>query len=357
MSATRTFVYGDPATAEPFSPEPGARAVSFFIFNTDVHLIAYLAGGMRASGREAEEERRRADAALAACCDRCRFFERTLSRTRADSDLARAHAGAPDPVDVAPETAELVELAQGYCARSEGLFDITMGTVTQLWDFHTSKVPSARALAAKLPHVDWRRIRVDRKAQTLAIEDPEAVLDLGGIAKGYIADDLAGILRARGVNRFVLNLGGNVLVAGGRPADERARPPHRAGDPWRIGIVNPFDPAHHRALVDLADGSVVTSGAFERSFAKGGRVYHHILSPRTGEPAVTDVASATIVAARSLDCDGYSTTAFMLGAERARDLIEGIDQVEAVIITDRDEVLYTSGLEDRLALIPTLTRL
>lgn len=348
------FTYGDPATAAPFTPEPGARAVSFFIFNTDVHLIAYLDGTDEAA---AQGEKDRADAALIACRDRCRFFERTLSRTRADSDIARAHAAAPSPVPVAPETCELVELAQGYCARSQGLFDITMGTVTQLWDFHTGRVPSARELADKLPHVDWRRVRVDRAAGTLALEDPEAVLDLGGIAKGYIADDLAGILRAHGVGRFVLNLGGNVLVAGGRPEDRRARPPHHAGDPWRIGIVNPFDPAHHRALVDLADGSVVTSGAFERSFARGGRVYHHILSPRTGMPAETDVASATIVAARSLDCDGYSTTAFMLGAERARDYLEGIDQVEAVIITDADEVLYTSGLEDRLALIPTLTRL
>ena len=340
------FTYGPAEAARPYSTQPGERVVSFFIFNTDVHLIAYTQAG----------EEGAADEALVACRDRCLFFEHALSRTRPDSDISRAHASAPAPVPVAPETAELVELAQGYCARSRGLFDVTMGTVTSLWDFHTGAVPSKRALAEKLPHVDWRRVRADRTAGTLAIEDPEAVLDLGGVAKGYIADDLARILADHGQRRFVLNLGGNVLVAGGRPEDRAHRPPHRAGDPWRIGVVNPFDPAHHRALIDVADGSVVTSGAFERSFARGGRVYHHILSPRTGMPAETDVASATIVAERSLDCDGYSTTAFMLGADAAIPFIEAIPGVEAVVITQDDEVRYTAGLEDRLALIPTLTR-
>ena len=341
-----TFMYGDIAAARPFTVEPGARAVAFFVFNTDVHLIAYTQTG----------EEPRADEALLACRDRCWFFERTLSRTRPDSDIARAHAQAPDPVPVAAETAELVELAQGYCARSQGRFDVTMGTVTQLWNFHTGTVPSARALAEKLPHVGWRHVHVDRAASSLAIDDPETVLDLGGVAKGYIADDLARILRARGQERFVLNLGGNVLVGGGQPANPAAHPPRRAGAPWRIGVVNPFDPAHHRVLVDIANGSVVTSGAFERSFARGGRVYHHILDVRTGMPAQTDVASATIVAKRSLDCDGYSTTAFMLGTEAALDFVEQIPQVEAVIITQGDDVRYTSGLEDRLSVIPTLTR-
>ena len=101
---------------------------------------------------------------------------------------------------------------------------------------------------------------------------------------------------------------------------------------------------------------MVTSGVHERRFSKGGVTYHHILDPRTGMPAQTDVASATIVAARSLDCDGYSTTALMLGAREAIGFIEGIDGVEAVVIDERDEVSWTSGLEERLSLIPTLPR-
>lgn len=346
----------DPAWASPIDGADGARELDLFIFNTDVHLHAYAPDG--ADAREASV-RAQLDEALLACRERCRYFERHLSRTRPDSDIARAHAAAPAPVDVAPETAEILQLARGYCERSGGCFDITMGTVTSLWDFHRGVVPSRLALAGACEHVGMDRFIVDGRStgsSTLAITDPKTILDVGGIAKGYIADDLGRLLEQHGVHRFALNLGGNVLVRGGRPADADARPPVRAGEPWRIGIVNPLDASHMRAIVDMTDGSVVTSGLHERRFTRGGISYHHILSPRDGMPVRTDVTSATIVAQRSLDCDGYSTTALMLGASAAIEMIEGLDGIEAVIIDERDEVRWTSGLEDRLSLVPTLPR-
>ena len=329
------YRFGDPAKARPFDDADGSRAIAFFIFNTEVHRHAY------AGDRDERDDASLVeclDRALLACRDRCVFFEHAFSRTREDSDISRAHTASPEPVEVFPQTAELVRAALGYCRASRGCFDITMGTVTSLWNFHTGEVPSKLALSRALPHVGIGRI------------------ELGGVAKGYIADDLSRLLEANGVERFVINLGGNVVVRGGRPRNAVARPPVAAGAPWRVGIVNPRDPAHHRAIVDLADGSVVTSGVHERRFSKGGVTYHHILDPRTGMPAQTDVASATIVAARSLDCDGYSTTALMLGAREAIGFIEGIDGVEAVVIDERDEVSWTSGLEERLSLIPTLPR-
>ncbi len=349
------YRFGDPTKARPFDDADGSRAIAFFIFNTEVHLHAY-AGDRDERGDASLVER--LDRALLACRDRCVFFEHAFSRTREDSDISRAHAASPEPVEVSSQTAELVRAALGYCRASRGCFDITMGTVTSLWNFHTGEVPSKLALSRALPHVGIGRIELggDAEHPTLAIRDPATVLDLGGVAKGYIADDLSRLLEANGVERFVINLGGNVVVRGGRPRNAAARPPVAAGAPWRVGIVNPRDPAHHRAIVDLADGSVVTSGVHERRFSRGGVTYHHILDPRTGMPAQTDVASATIVAARSLDCDGYSTTALMLGAREAIDFIEGIDGVEAVVIDERDEVSWTSGLEERLSLIPTLPR-
>lgn len=340
----------------PRQAADGARLMELFVFNTDVLLYAYAGDG--------EDPRdpavaARLDEALIAARDRCWYFEHAFSRTRADSDIARAHAAAPEPVEVCPETTELVELALGYCQQSQGRFDITMGTVTSLWDFHNHIVPAPLAVARALEHVGYERICVDRTGgvPTLAISDPATILDLGGVAKGYIADDLGHLLRAHGVARFVLNLGGNVLVSGGRPANDAVRPRVAAGSPWRIGIVNPRDIAHHRAVVQLAEGSVVTSGIHERRFAQGGVWYHHILDPATGMPAKTDVVSATIIAARSMDCDGWSTTAFMLGAERAIDTIEQLEGIEAVLIDERDEVWWTSGIADALSLIPTLPQL
>ena len=350
----QTYTYGKPEAARPYQAVDASRVISFFIFNTDVHLHAYASDGED----EADSAvRARLDEALRACRDRCLFFERRFSRMRADSDIARAHAASPDPVEVAFETADLVRQAIGYCKRSQGFFDITMGTVTSLWDFHKGVVPSGLALAAALPHVGFGKIAVGEQPDgtfTLAITDPKTILDLGGIAKGYIADDLAQLLETRGVLRFALNLGGNVLVRGGRAEDAAARPPVHAGEPWKIGIVNPRDPKHYRAIVDVADGSVVTSGLHERRFTRGGVTYHHILSPVDGMPVRTDVTSATIVAPRSMDCDGYSTTALMMGADRALAFVEDLPGVEAVIITDADEVRWTSGLKDRLSLVPTL---
>lgn len=389
------YTYGDAKTAMPTWAQDGSRCISFFLFNTQVHMHAY---GDAAADPDATA---RLDAALVAARDRCLFFERAFSRTRDDSDIARAHAASPNAVPVSPQTARLVRQALGYCERSRGKFDITMGTVTSLWNFHTGEVPSRLALARALPHVDYRHIVLDEEPcgrepldeeslgkdspvqgsldddalnagtsrapssnvpsskssqPTLAITDPQTILDLGGVAKGYIADDLADLFIAHSVGRFVINLGGNVVVRGGRPADASARPPVAAGSPWRIGIINPLDPAHNRAIVDMADGSVVTSGIHERRFTKGGVTYHHILDPATGMPAKTDLTSATIIAPRSMDCDGYSTTALMLGARDAIDFVESLPGIEAVLIDEADQVWWTSGIEERLSLVPTLPR-
>lgn len=376
----QTYTYGDAKTAMPTWAQDGSRCISFFLFNTQVHMHAY---GDAAADPDATA---RLDAALVAARDRCLFFERAFSRTRDDSDIARAHAASPNAVPVSPQTARLVRQALGYCERSRGKFDITMGTVTSLWNFHTGEVPSRLALARALPHVDYRHIVLDEESlgkdspvqgsldddalnagvsrvpsskssqPTLAITDPQTILDLGGVAKGYIADDLADLFIAHSVGRFVINLGGNVVVRGGRPADASARPPVAAGSPWRIGIINPLDPAHNRAIVDMADGSVVTSGIHERRFTKGGVTYHHILDPATGMPAKTDLTSATIIAPRSMDCDGYSTTALMLGARDAIDFVESLPGIDAVLIDEADEVWWTSGIEERLSLVPTLPR-
>lgn len=381
----QTYTYGDAKTAMPTWAQDGSRCISFFLFNTQVHMHAY---GDAAADPDATA---RLDAALVAARDRCLFFERAFSRTRDDSDIAGAHAASPNAVPVSPQTARLVRQALGYCERSRGKFDITMGTVTSLWNFHTGEVPSRLALARALPHVDYRHIVLDEEPlgkdspvqgsldddalnactsrapssnvrssklsqPALAITDPHTILDLGGVAKGYIADDLTDLFIAHGVGRFVINLGGNVVVRGGRPADASARPPVAAGSPWRIGIINPLDPAHNRAIVDMVDGSVVTSGIHERRFTKGGVTYHHILDPATGMPAKTDLTSATIIAPRSMDCDGYSTTALMLGARDAIDFVESLPGIEAVLIDEVDEVWWTSGIEERLSLVPTLPR-
>lgn len=315
-------------------PCADSRGIAFSVFNTEIALTAY------------GEDCAALDEALALCRDRCVLFERLLSRTRADSDIARIRSGAPQAVPVAPETADVIRVAQRYCERSHGVFDITMGSVTSLWDFHAGVVPSKLSIARALEHVDYRKIHVcdlPDGSHAVRLSDPESSLDVGGIAKGYVADDLAALLRERAIDRFALNLGGNVMLAGGDlcdPSDLR---------PWRVGIIDPFRPDAYRAVVEIESGSVATSGAHERRFTRGGVSYHHILSPEDGMPARTDVASVSVVAPRSVDCDGYSTTLFMLGVEGGLAYAERTEGIDAIVIDDRGGVQWTSGLDGRVA--------
>ena len=288
---------------------------SFFCFDT----MCVIGGTM---GREV------LDQAVA----RCQGFERTLSRTLATSDVGRVNAAGGVAVAVQPETAELVSEALRYCEESGGLFDITIGAVSELWDFHEGVVPSQEAIARARPHVGWQRVRVDLAASTIALDDSDARLDLGGIAKGYVTDVVLAELAAAGVESAFVNLGGNVGVLG----------PKADGSPWGVGVRDPQDETGERsvAVVRTQGGSVVTSGLYERRFEQGGRDYWHILDPRTGYPAESDLVSASIYAPRSLDGDGYTKPLFMLGLEGALAFLEerGLD---GLLIDDKGAIHTT----------------
>ena len=247
------------------------------------------------------------EAVLDECEALCDRFEHLLSRTLEGTDVWRINEarGAACPVD--DETAELVRVSLGYSEASGGLFDITIGAVTRLWDFHEHVVPDPAAIEAALPHVGFERVVVT--GDTVTLTDPDAAIDLGGIAKGYVTDRLCDLLRERGVTSAYVNLGGNVAVIGAKAS----------GDAWSIGVRDPFveDASAVVARIRTTGGSLVTSGLYERSFEEGGRRYWHILDPRTGYPVETDCVSASIFSRASVDGDGYTKPLFMMGTDEA----------------------------------------
>lgn len=275
--------------------DAGMMTHVFYAFNTVVTLQAYGEPG-------------RCAAAFDAARSACREFERRLSRTLPHSDIARLNAAAGQPVRIHADTAELLLEALRYCADSEGRFDITMGSVVRLWNFHEGLIPERARIDEALRHVDWRLLNVWQEgARWLArIDDPLAAVDAGGIAKGWIADRLTALMRAEGLESFIVNLGGNVMASGSKPD----------GAPWRIGLQDPREKGGIVGAVAVRDASAVTSGVYERCFERDGRLYHHILDPATGYPVVTDAAGATALARRSIDAEGYSTTLVALGIER-----------------------------------------
>ena len=268
------------------------------------------------------------------CFDRMAGYEALLSRTRKGSDVWNINHSGGEPVTVSEETAELLSLALRYADLTDGAFDVTVAPCTDLWDFHSDapEVPSRESLKEACSHVGSASLML--KGRTVTLTDPKAAIDLGGIAKGYIADRICGLLAERGVKSAFLSLGGNVVTLGKKPD----------GTPWRIGIRDPFGAQNELiASVDAADRSVVTSGTYERFFEKDGVRYHHILDPSTGWPVENGLESVTILSGRSVDGDALSTACFVLGLERGMQLIEQLDDTEALFITSEGELHATSG--------------
>lgn len=286
---------------------------TFFNFNT----VCTIGGDMDARVLDEAQE----------LCKRC---EQLFSRTIATSDVGRINAAEGAPVEVDALTAELVECSLEYCAASDGLFDITIGAVSELWDFVEGVVPTDEAIAAALPHVGWECVCVD--GATVRLEDPKARIDLGGIAKGFVTDKLMELFSQRGVEDAFVNLGGNVAVMG---KNEQSKP-------WSIGVRDPFDESGSKvvARVEATTGSLVTSGLYERSFEKDGRRYWHILDPRTGYPVETDLVSASIFSAVSIDGDGYTKPLFMLDHNEALAFVEHRG-IQALLVTEDGSILTT----------------
>lgn len=272
--------------------------------------------------------------AVKAALDLCRDYELVFSRTDPRSELYRLNAAGGGTVS--SELREVLALALAYCAESGGRYDVSMGGVSALYDFSGDEphAPDAEALAEALSHVGWEKVHID--GETVTLDDPEAVLDLGSIAKGWIADRMKELLASRGVEHAIISLGGNVLCLGGKPD----------GAAYRIGIQYPEkDSTALAATVAVRGESVVTSGVYERFFEENGATYHHILDPATGQPIRNGLLAVSIVGPCSANCDALSTVCFALGPEEGLALIDGLDGYEAVFIREDGSQVKSRGFE------------
>lgn len=263
---------------------------------------------------------------LAQCFQLAQDYENRLSKTVSGSDIDRINHSNGTAVTVSADTVRLLNKALYYAELSNGGVDPTIGAVSSLWDFQAAvpDLPDAAALDAALAHVDYRVVMVDPEARTVTLTDPQAQIDLGFIAKGYIADRLKEFLIGQGVNHALINLGGNVLVIGSKPD----------GSPYQIGIQQPFAVTGTPALtIDLIDRSAVSSGNYERYFIKDKIIYHHILNTQTGYPIDNELNAVTILSADSVDGDALSTLVYALGLEKGTALIESLPDISAIFIT------------------------
>lgn len=234
----------------------------------------------------------------------------------------------------------IVKKGLEYSKKSDGRFDIAIEPVSSLWDFTVKKptVPDEQKIEKALAYVDYQKIALDD--QKLTFQMPGMGIDLGGIAKGFIADELKAYLGKKGVKSAVIDLGGNVLCIGQK--DPKT--------PFHIGIQQPFADRNETIAAVSVDGlSIVSSGIYERYFkTKDGTLYHHILNPKTGYSYDNDLMAVTILSKKSVDGDGLSTSCFAMGKKEGLAFINNIDGVEAVFITKDEKMHYSKGFSKYL---------
>ena len=298
------------SSAQPFSK-------TGFYFNTVISLTCY--------GNDAQT-------VLDEAFELCDHYENLLSYTIEGSDIWNINHANGQPVTVDSETASLLQTALYWSEKTDGLIDPTITPISQLWNFSgdpAGPVPKQSQIDALLSHVDYHNIRIDGNTVTLA--DPDAKLDLGFLAKGAIADRLKAFFLQKNITSALINLGGTV----GQKPD---------GSAFRTGIKKPFSETNELVdVVALKDQSLVSSGNYERCFWENGVLYHHILDPRTGYPADTGLSSVTILSDSSTDGDALSTSCFLLGYEKGRELIDSLPDIEALFLFSDGTIYRTDG--------------
>ena len=290
---------------------------------------------------------------LTECMNLCDKYEKIFSRTASDSELYQLNHRELAPVEgtentyqVSDDLAKLISEGLDYSELSKGAFDIAIEPLTSLWDFTAEdpQVPKDSLIQAALPKCDYHNISVDKDKNEITLKTDDTAIELGAIAKGYIADRLKDYLVSQNVKSAIINLGGNVLCIGGKP-DNSA---------FKIGIQKPFaDRSETIAVMDIKDKSVVSSGIYERCFEQDGTLYHHLLNPKTGYPYDNGLIAVTIISDKSVDGDALSTTCFALGLEDGMKLAESLDDVQAFFVTSDYEIHYTKDFQKKIKVTET----
>ncbi len=281
------------------------------------------------------------------CFSLAKEYENKFSNTIAGSEISQINDAEGKYVTVSDDTLELIQEGINYGKESDGKFDIAIGTLSDLWNISeiaenaassdnevdASVLPSNDDIKKALAHIDYRSIEI--KGNQVRLTDPDVKLDLGGIAKGYIADQMRARLRDEGITEGVISLGGNVLTLG-----EKA-----SGDDYSIGIQKPFAASGTSlGVIKVKDASVVSSGIYERYYRIGDKIYHHILDTKTGYPVENNLYQVTIISKSSMDGDALSTTCFALGLDEGMKLIEQTKDTEGIFVTEDGKTHCTSGI-------------
>lgn len=291
---------------------------SFFAMDTYMTFTVYGKGGrdaLEAARAEIEE------------------LESLWSVTDEDSDIYALNQSGGKTVEVDEKTAELLSFALKMAAETDGALEPTVYPVLLAWGFTTEeyRIPDRETIERLLKNVDYEK--VVRSGSQVHME-PGMMLDLGSVGKGYAGDLLARLLKEKGVESALLDIGGNIQTVGNKPD----------GSLWRLGLRDPFSEGMFGTIA-VGECAAVTSGAYERFFiGEDGKRYGHILNPATGYPAESGLASVTVIAEEGRLCDALSTALYVMGAEKAAAYWKTHGDFDMILVTDNKEIYLTEKI-------------
>lgn len=264
----------------------------------------------------------------------------SINKAGTEIDELNSNAGIK-PVKLSEDSFNIVGKGLEYSKLSNGGYDITIGPLVKLWSIGLpeAKVPTEKEIDEAIKHVNYSNVEINKDNREVFLKEKEMLLDLGSIAKGYTADEIAKLLKEEGVNSAIIDLGGNIYALGLKEGDKQ----------WKIGIQDPFtDRGSVVGTIDVSNKSIVTSGVYERYIEKDGVKYHHILNPKNGYPYDTNIAGVSIISDKSIDGDALSTLVFTKGLDEGMKFVESIDGVDAIFIMKDKKVYATNGLKNNL---------
>jgi thiamine biosynthesis lipoprotein len=281
------------------------------------------------------EDQPRGEAAIDAVLDEMRHVDTTMSTYKPTSEVSQVNdRAASGPMPITQELFDLLTTAKEYSEITEGAFDITYASVGYMYDFRKHIRPTEGQIDKALPAINYRHVLLDAKNRTVQFSQPGVRIDLGGIAKGYAVDRGIDVLKSLGVTRAFVSAGGDSRIIG-----------DRFGKPWVVGIRDPSKgEGSVIARIPLVNAAISTSGDYERYFDEDGVRYHHIIDPHTGHSA-SKVRSATVIGPYATRTDGLSKTAFVLGPEKAMEIYNRLDDIDAIIVKLDGGVIHSKGMQ------------
>jgi len=270
-----------------------------------------------------------------------RNVENLMSSYKYDSEIALVNKNAGKSyVKVSPETYKLIKKSIEFSIMTDGVFDISIAPIVDLWGFSQQErhIPSENELKKTLSLVGYKHISLNEKNNSVYLQKEGMKIDLGAIAVGYAVDKAINALKENGINKALINAGGEIYALGSPKKNKT----------WKIGIQHPRQKGDLLGSIDIKDNAISTSGDYENYFEENGKRYCHILNPKTGMP-VDKIMSVTVIADKTTDADALSTALMLINPNEAIKLVEHLDNVECIIVTGTSKedmkILLSKGLE------------